>query len=842
MRGPSIGRGPRFLLAGGKNAAPCRHLGFGGAQSVASARLARRRTLQAVLLFFGVAALGGASTLLQLPTRPGSAFWLASGLAIAVLIRTARTRWPLLLLATGAAHYLVFAWAGRSSVGLWPYAVWAIAACAEVLIAASVVRSFFGTRVHLGKLRPTLVIWASAAILGPLVGGLVVAPTSLVIPVGPADVFFGWLRSHGAANAVVVPLLLTWWAPVWARPRSSEAIGTLTAALLVGAFYVLAFDVRSEALRLLLFAFGTFPLLAWMGARHGVRGATTTALTISLVAVVQTLLNRGPFSLVGSRDVELLTVQGFVALVTLAALVAGALAEEARRAATSRSILLDTANILVESSPLSVRLQRLVHRLVPRLARAAAIHFTSGDGTTRLALAGDERYHQALEDPNPETLRAAGCRVLSLPIAAEGTGQLRLALPQRGLDPEWRALARAVAHRIGAAVETEALRTQNERRVQELEETVARLDTVMRGAPFGFAFLGRDLRLVQVSGALAQLAEREPGEIQDERLTRVVPEAVSVALLADLHRVLDGGDPVIGKEIRVPGDPERYLLASAYPVSISGGRPIGLGLLLVDITARRIAEAERTRLYREAQEAIRLRDDFLSIVSHELKTPLTPLSVRLQMLRRQAAAGRSIAREDVDRALASLDRLTALINDLLDASRAQAQRLALHFEPMSLTSIVESLGATWANASESHRVRTRLAEEEVRVRGDERRIEQVISNLIENAIKYTPGGGTILVSLDRRGDQAIVSVADPGIGIPGDQQRLLFDRFFRARNVSPHSYGGLGLGLYISRDIIERHGGRIWVESVPGEGSTFFVALPILETVETREQAPPPIA
>jgi two-component system sensor histidine kinase VicK len=130
-----------------------------------------------------------------------------------------------------------------------------------------------------------------------------------------------------------------------------------------------------------------------------------------------------------------------------------------------------------------------------------------------------------------------------------------------------------------------------------------------------------------------------------------------------------------------------------------------------------------------------------------------------------------------------------------------------------------------------HRIEFHLPDKPAQVVGDPYRLEQVVANLLENAIKYSPNGGTIRVALEDRGDVVLLSVSDPGIGIPADQQEHLFERYFRARNVSTHSYGGLGLGLYICRDIVERHHGRIWVESEVGRGSTFHVALPTLGAV-----------
>ncbi|HSP78001.1 MAG TPA: ATP-binding protein [Myxococcaceae bacterium] len=253
----------------------------------------------------------------------------------------------------------------------------------------------------------------------------------------------------------------------------------------------------------------------------------------------------------------------------------------------------------------------------------------------------------------------------------------------------------------------------------------------------------------------------------------------------------------------------------------------GVGIV-EDITEQRRVEGERDRLIREAQEAVRVRDDFLTIASHELKTPLTPLSLRLASLERRLERHEPVDPSLLRQARQHLLRLTALINDLLDASRIEAGRLSLHFEPMELDELVaRALSGMEAERSQ-HRIDYSPPDEPLRIRGDAYRLEQVIANLLENAIKYSPGGSTVRVRLEKQDGFARLSVLDEGIGIPRDQQEQLFERYFRARNVAVTSYGGLGLGLYISRDIVERHGGRIWVESEVGRGSTFYVALPLL--------------
>ncbi|MBZ4422903.1 PAS domain-containing protein [Myxococcus sp. RHSTA-1-4] len=374
--------------------------------------------------------------------------------------------------------------------------------------------------------------------------------------------------------------------------------------------------------------------------------------------------------------------------------------------------------------------------------------------------------------------------------------------------------------------------TERRRTERERDESLAQLATLFRTAPIGLGFLDTDLRYVRVNDVLAGLNGRPP-EAHVGRHPREVLGPTGAAVEQAMRRVLESGEPLekreaTSAELGIPG-PLRHMAGSFYPVRAPDGRILGVGVLIEDITDRRRAEEERGRLYREAQEAIRVRDDFLSIASHELKTPLTPLSLRLATLERRLERGEHVDPSTLRHARQHLLRITGLINDLLDASRIEAGRLALHPETTRLDDLVEHVLQSMEVHRGGHTLHFERPSQPVLVRADPYRLEQVISNLVENAFKYSPDGGIIRVALRTRGEMALLSVTDPGIGIPPDQQKLLFDRYFRARNVSSRSYGGLGLGLYISRDIVERHGGRIWVESEVGRGSTFHVALPLLK-------------
>ncbi len=255
-----------------------------------------------------------------------------------------------------------------------------------------------------------------------------------------------------------------------------------------------------------------------------------------------------------------------------------------------------------------------------------------------------------------------------------------------------------------------------------------------------------------------------------------------------------------------------------------------------DITERRHLE-ERERAAR--QEAERLKDEFISIAAHELRTPLAILKGFAHMLLVQTA--RDKGSELVDwqvEALQGIDQATArlveLTEDLLDVTRLQAGRLTLHLEPTDLVALASRVVTRLQMTTQHHAISMHTPLEYLVVQVDPRRMEQVLSNLIGNAIKYSPEGGMIEVSVGEEAETklALLRVSDHGIGIPAQQQSLVFGRFARADNARAHGIGGTGLGLYLCRELIERHAGRIWFESVEGQGSTFFVMLPIASDAE----------
>ena len=271
-------------------------------------------------------------------------------------------------------------------------------------------------------------------------------------------------------------------------------------------------------------------------------------------------------------------------------------------------------------------------------------------------------------------------------------------------------------------------------------------------------------------------------------------------------------------------------------------------LPLAEVLAERAALAiENAKLYTEQVEArrkledlSRLKDEFLSIASHELRTPVTSIKGYTQLAKTLIRENDLATSEEyLSIALDQIDRMSRLILELLDVSRIETGRLEIRREPISWPVFVREVVQRHHTAFRDRKFRVNIPPIDAVVTGDRDRLEQVLGNLLENAVKYSPDGSDITVNLETKGDQVITSVCDHGMGIPPDELSLVFERFHRGRKVSSTNYGGLGLGLYITKQIVERHAGAIWVESKEGTGTSFFFSLPaVIATTKTTEEQP----
>lgn len=273
---------------------------------------------------------------------------------------------------------------------------------------------------------------------------------------------------------------------------------------------------------------------------------------------------------------------------------------------------------------------------------------------------------------------------------------------------------------------------------------------------------------------------------------------------------------------------------------------LGVLGMFTDITERKQAEVERAELLKreqaaraEAQEAVQVRDAFLSIASHEIKNPLTVILGQTALLQRRATANGSLDDRD-QRALNTIvgqtRRLNSLITTLLDISRIELGQLAIAAVPLDICALIRHVVAETQPTSQRHTLVCTTPDFPLTVAGDALRLEQVFTNLISNAIKYSPGGGAVTVQVTQQENSVAIAVTDEGIGIPATELPHLFQRFYRVDNIACRHISGSGIGLYVVKELVTLHGGSVAVESSEDVGSTFTVYLPYASQDELPQE------
>jgi PAS domain S-box-containing protein len=381
-----------------------------------------------------------------------------------------------------------------------------------------------------------------------------------------------------------------------------------------------------------------------------------------------------------------------------------------------------------------------------------------------------------------------------------------------------------------------------------LSEREARLQGYLDLALIGTAVLSLDGTFREVNVELCRMFGHARDRLLELAwLDLVHPEerASAAALLAG---AMAGGGGPRRREMRCVREDGETLHGIVSMCGLPG--PTGaidhVMMLVQDITPRKLAETERERYLaraeaarREAEEANRAKDAFLATVSHELRTPLTPILAWSEVLRQEEvdAAQRTSALAAIQRSARAQARL---IDDLLDVSRMVSGEWRLTFRSVDLLPIVRTAVEVVRPAAVAKGValETSLPATAVPVQVDAERLQQVIWNLVSNAVKFTPAGGRIDVAVGRLEDRCRITVRDTGEGIKPDFLPYVFDRFRQADNSTTRRHGGLGLGLTIVRALVERHRGRVWAESQgEGRGAAFVVELPIL-AIDAHEKAP----
>ena len=380
-------------------------------------------------------------------------------------------------------------------------------------------------------------------------------------------------------------------------------------------------------------------------------------------------------------------------------------------------------------------------------------------------------------------------------------------------------------------------------------ETVARLtfmQQVLDALPSGiYLVYGREARLLLANRATASVFG---ARWQTDQPMQAFLAANGIALFdaqgyplppeqyATL-RAAGRGETVLQQQeaIRRPGGSSLPVLVSALPLP----EPPGTGQPGLSGEAVALVIHQDVTALKEAEY---LKDEFVGIVAHELRTPLAALRGFADMLLVQTARrrGPQLAdwqQEALEEIELAVKRLVDLTEELLDVTRLQAGRLVLQRAPTNVVTLAKRVAAFLQQTTTRHQVEVRAEHASLVADVDPGRVEQVLTNLIGNAIKYSPQGGPVNITLweEAAAGAVKISVQDRGIGIPGPQQAQIFGRFMRADNAQAWGISGTGLGLYICRELVERHGGQLWFESREDVGSTFFLTLPIIADQQSGE-------
>lgn len=259
------------------------------------------------------------------------------------------------------------------------------------------------------------------------------------------------------------------------------------------------------------------------------------------------------------------------------------------------------------------------------------------------------------------------------------------------------------------------------------------------------------------------------------------------------------------------------LLLSMNTIQMGGSKAISI--IVTDLSLQKESQQHK--------KAMDKKDEFISIASHELKTPVTSIKGYVQLLRYNfEKEGNTVAAEMLGKVDTQINKLTSLIGDLLDVKKMENGQLQYQQESFDFNELVMEIIEETQRVIVNHSIKYKLAETKM-INGDRNKIGQVLTNFIDNAAKYSPGKTDIVVATKTVDNTVSLSVQDFGIGIPADQQSKVFERFFRVNGEKENTYAGLGLGLYISSEIIKRHGGNLQVQSKPGNGSVFSFELPL---------------
>ena len=337
---------------------------------------------------------------------------------------------------------------------------------------------------------------------------------------------------------------------------------------------------------------------------------------------------------------------------------------------------------------------------------------------------------------------------------------------------------------------------------------------VIKNFTDGLLVLNEDNKIEIISPLVEVFLGQKEEELLGKDVSRLSSRKIDLKPLKEILKVRKTKDikSIFRKEIRLGED----LFLEVTVSHFKSGEKKGALVILHDVSRDKLVE--------------RMKTEFVSISAHQLRTPLSAVKWTLRMiLDGDVGEINDEQRDLLEKTYQSNERMIELINDLLNVTRIEEGRFLYKPEPMQIEDVVDQVVGEAENAAKIKKITIKTERPKILlppVTIDKEKMGIVVQNLLENSLKYTPEGGTVIISLEKKNKDMVFKIADNGVGIPKDQQARIFSKFFRGSNVIKMETEGSGLGLYTVKNIVEAHKGEIWFESKEGEGSTFYFTLP----------------